>query len=911
MPLSSGSRLGPYQIEDLLGAGGMGEVYKARDTRLDRTVAIKVLPSGFSNDPALRQRLEREARAVSALDHPNICALYDIGAENGVDFIVMQYLPGETLAARLARGPLSVEETCRFGAQIADALSAAHRRGIVHRDLKPGNIMMGRDGVRLLDFGLAKHHEPLAASAGAKTMTTPLTGAQTIVGTLQYMAPEQLQGREIDPRTDIFAFGGVLYEMITGRRAFEGDSSAGLITAIMTGRRAAIASLVPSAPPPLTRIVDRCLAADPEERWQSAGDLAYALRSLRQDSGETAMPVIAPRRRLNARLLGLAALLLVSGVTAAVVLMPSSRAVSEAPMEVRLSIVAPAGLELAGDAADFDPDFALSPDGTRMAFVAVGPSGGRSLWVRELASVTPREIAGTAGARRPFWSPDGKSVGYLTDAGLTRIAPESGSSHVITSNVTPSPNAAAAWMPDGRVIFEAAVPGAGTRRKALFIVHERGGRAEALPGGNVVPNEQAQRFPATLPDGRHYLYLSWTTEPTERGIYLGAVDSDRRTLLVKTGFRPAFIAPDLLVYVRDRTLVAQRFSLNEARLEGDPMEIASGVALEAIPGQATFAVSPNGVIAYRSRNREIASELRWIDRRGRVEEIFDSATDITVSLGHDGRRVALARVNNARHDDGRFPSNVWLLDMPRRVLSRFTLDSASTDENPTWSPDGSRIAYATHRGSGLAEVLVQGAGGSPGERVVASGPQNFHPIDWSMDGTLLLHAYATGTGADDLDLYTLGPDAAAAPRPLVVAPASQAQGQFSPDGRWVAYTSNESGQLEIYVRARNGSDSRSQISSDGGGQPRWRGDGRELYYVSLTGALTAVPLTVEKDHLTAGRPVTLFTEPSLRTNNNLFFYGGAAGYDVTPNGQRFLVNRMIREPGSGPIHVVVNWKRRN
>jgi dipeptidyl aminopeptidase/acylaminoacyl peptidase len=462
-----------------------------------------------------------------------------------------------------------------------------------------------------------------------------------------------------------------------------------------------------------------------------------------------------------------------------------------------------------------------------------------------------------------------------------------------------------------RVIFEAAVAGAGTRRKALFIVPERGGTAEALPGGSVVPNEQAQRFPVTLPDGKHYLYLSWTTEPADRGIYLGAVDSDRRTLLVKTGFRPAFIAPDLLVYVRDRTLVAQRFSLAEARLEGEPMEIASGVALEAIPGQATFAVSPSGVIAYRSRNREIASELRWIDRRGRVEEIFDSATDIAVSLGHDGRRVALARVNNTRHDDERFPSNVWLLDMPRRVLSRFTLDSASTDENPTWSPDGSRIAYATHRGSGLAEVLVQQAGGSPGERVVASGSQNFHPIDWSIDGTLLLHAYSTGTGADDLDLSTLGPEPAATPRPFVVAPGSQAQGQFSPDGRWVAYTSNESGQIEIYVRSRSGSDARSQISSDGGGQPRWRGDGRELYYVSLTGAVMAVPLTVEKDHLTPGRPVTLFTELSLRTNNNLFFYGGAAGYDVTPNGQRFLVNRMIREPGAGPIHVVVNWKRRN
>jgi Tol biopolymer transport system component len=909
MPLSAGSRLGPYQIEDLLGEGGMGEVYKARDTRLDRSVAIKVLPSAFADDPTLRQRLEREARAVSALDHPNICALYDIGSENGLDFIVMQYLQGETLAARLERGPLSVGETCGMGAQIADALAAAHRRGIVHRDLKPGNIMIGRDGVRLLDFGLAKHHDAIGLSPDDKTVATPLTGARTIVGTLQYMAPEQLEGRTIDPRTDIFALGAVLYEMLTARPAFDGDSSASLITAIMTGRRAPISTLAPTAPQPLARIIERCLAPDPDDRWQSASDLAYALRSVRQNSEEGAIAAAAPRSHAKFGWRAAAAGILIAAVIAAVAFL-SSRQLTPPRREIRLSIVPPSGLEFAADAADFDPDFALSPDGTRVAFIGVAADGKRSLWVRDLDLVVPREIAGTTDARQPFWSPDGAFIGYITRSGLTRIPSDGGSPISIPGSVSPSRNANAAWTFDGRIVYEAPAPGAlGARAKALFVVSEGGGTATQLVAQAPVATEQAQRYPVPLPDGRHFLYLSWTSDPAERGIYVGTLDTGERKLLVKTGFRAEFIAPDLLVYIRDRAIVTQRFDVDEARLIGEPQHIAAAVALEAIPGQATFAVSRAGVIAYRSRERDVASELRWVDRSGRTEETFEPAADITVSLAPDGRRVAIARLDNSRLDDERFPSSVFLLDLPRRVQSRFTLGSGTTNENPIWSPDGSRIAYATHRGSGLAEVIVQRPGANGDTQVVATGGSNFHPIDWAEDGTLLLHSYATGTGADDLDLYTLEPGASAAPKPLIVAAGSQAQAQFSVDGRWIAYTSDESGQSEVYVQARGGGDSRVQVSSDGGGQPRWRGDSRELFYVSLTGTVMAVPLEVENGEPRPGRPVTLFAEPSLRTNNNLFFYGGAAGYDVTPDGQRFIVNRMTREPGAGPIHVVLNWQR--
>ena len=904
MTLSGGARLGPYVIEHLLGAGGMGEVYKARDTRLDRTVAVKVLPSAFSDDPTLKQRLEREARAISALDHPNICALYDIGSESGTDYIVMQYLTGETLGARLQRGPMSAGEVCTIGAQIASALAAAHRHGIVHRDLKPGNIMIGRDGVRLLDFGLAKQQGAVFTSD--ETATTPLTGARTIVGTLHYMPPEQLEGRTVDSRTDIFALGAVLYEMATGRRAFDGDSTASLIAAIMTGRRAAIATVAPAVPPSLAKTIDRCLEPDPEDRWQSAGDLAYALRNVEPTSGLTtaATPVSPSRMRPFGWVV--AGGLVVAAVVAGVALM-SWRRTPQQSMEVRLSVVPPAGVELLGDAANFDPEFAVSPDGTRIAFVAVGDSGNASIWLRELSSVTAREIGGTAGARRPFWSPDGSAIGYVTPAGLARVSPAGGASTEIPATVTPNIDSNSTWTPDGRIIYEAPAS-QGAKNVSLYIVPVSGGTATRLTEPAPEQGEQSQRFPVALPDGKHFLYLSWTVDAAERSIYLAPIERGPRMRLVRSGFRPSFIAPDLLVYARDRTIVAQQFSVTGGQVTGEPVPIASGVALEGIPGQAAFMASPSGVFAYRSREREVSSELRRIDRTGRPEEIFEAGTDISVSLAPDRQRVALGRLNTSRLDADRFPSNVWLMDLPRRVVSRLTLDSTVTDENPTWSPDGTKVAYARHQASGLAEVLVQASDGTGAPRVVASGPLNLHPIHWAVDGTLLLHAYATRTGNDDLDLYTLAPGASS-PTPLIEAPMLQAQGQFSPNGDWVAYTSDESGQLEVYVRSRSGSESRAQISSNGGAQPRWRGDGRELFYVSAAGDVMAVPLTMKGSALTPGRPITLFNEPSLKTNNSLFFYGGAAGYDVTPDGKSFFVNRLIRAPGPGPIHVVINWRR--
>jgi Tol biopolymer transport system component len=889
----------------------MGEVYQARDTRLDRTVAIKVLPSTFANDPVLRQRLEREGRAISALDHPHICSLYDVGAENGVDYLVMQHVTGETLAERLARGPMPAGEVCVSGAQIADALAAAHARGIVHRDLKPGNVMLTREGVRLLDFGLAKHYAAAPATDLTMAGVAPLTAERTIVGTLHYMAPEQLEGRELDPRADIFALGAVLYEMLSGGRAFEGDSSASVIAAIMNGVRTPLVERAPMAPPALVRLIDRCLAVDPRDRWQSAGDLAYALRDAAGGSSASnaAIPAAVTPRRRSWLPMGVP---IAAGLAIAALgwlWRPGADAGAGAVPELRLSIVPPQELNFTFDAADVDPDFALSPDGRQIAFVAIDQAGGRRLFVRDLASTIPRELAGTTGARSPFWSHDGQIVAYLTASGINHLRVDGGAPQLITASVRPASNASATWMSDGRIIYEASVVREGPDAKGLFVIPSGGGTAERLPPTPGSADEQAQRYPLALPDGRHFLYLSWTPDPAERGIYLGTLDSTARTLLVHTGFRAGFAAPDTLVFVRDRQLFAQRVSIADGRMLGEPRRLVSGLALEGIPGQATFDVAPAGPVAYRTRSRQFSSELRWFDRGGASEEVLGSRSDITVALAPDGRRVALGRLDVSSPDEERFSANLWLLDLPRRVVSRFTLDAATIDENPVWSPDGTEIAYAVHQASGLADVRVRSTTGSAPSRVRAQGILNFHPIHWARDGTLLLHAYATGGGADDLDLYIAGAEPEATPQPFLVMQGSQAQGQFSPDARWIAYTSNESGQLEVFVRPRDGRNLQWQISAAGGAQPRWRGDGREIFYVSLDGTLTAVPVALSTDEVIAGVPVPLFTEPTLRRNNNVFYYGGAAAYDVTPDGKRFLVNRLTREPTGGPIHLVLNWPR--
>ncbi|MEX2270227.1 MAG: protein kinase [Vicinamibacterales bacterium] len=914
MSLSAGTRLGPYEIVGPLGAGGMGEVYRARDTRLARTVALKVLPDALSGDPTLRARLEREARAVSSLDHPHICALYDIGSEAGVDFLVMALLEGESLGARLARGPLPLEDAIEIGAQIASALAAAHRRGIVHRDLKPGNVMLtksaagasGAPHARLLDFGLAKQGESLAGDAQSRTMTMPLTAERTIVGTLYYMAPEQLEGADVGARTDIFALGLVLYEMVAGRRAFEGASSASLIAAILTAQPTPLMAAAPLAPPSLDRLVRRCLAKHPDDRWQSAADVAWELRHLHEHQPAAAgvkLPAPANRRRW---IFGSAAAALILSMAGAY--RAGLSGAPPAPDEVRLSMLPPDGhaLDTSAAANDFDPQFAVSPDGDSIAFVAINSAGRSQLWVRRFGSGTARLLEGTDQATRPFWSPDGQYIGYASPTGLMKVPIEGGGPQTIAQSGGNIYRSNGTWGKSGMVMFDR---GAAVSPGDLMMVPAAGGAPVSVPHGDA-PAAAGQRYPTWLPDGRRFLFVSWASNPSERAIYLGSLDSPKRIFLVKSGFR-AFYARGYLLYVRDRMLVAQRFSLESGALTGEPIPVVDGVALEQIPGQSMISVSSIGAIAYRSRTTDLATELRWFSRKGAAGSVLAAAgTDITVSLSATSGRALITRLLPHARADERLPANIWLVDLLRGVLTRATLDASQTDENPVWSPDGAEFAYAAHIGGGLAEVRVQSTADPGRVRVVASGPDNFHPIDWSSDGKhLLLQRYATAIGADDMDLWVLGMAGGGRPAPYLARPYVQGQGQFSPDGRWVAYMSDESGRPEVYVEPFPARGGRTQISADGGAQPRWRADGRELFYIGLNGEVMAAPVEIRAGSLSSGTPSMLFTERSLRISNSAFFYGGAANYDVTRDGQRLLINRLVREPSVGPLQIVLHALR--
>ncbi len=868
MTLAAGTRLGPFEIVAPLGAGGMGEVYRARDTRLERTVAVKVLPSHLSASPESRQRFEREAKTISQLSHPHICALYDVGREGETEYLVMEYLEGDTLSDRLAKGALPLEQTLRYGVEMADALDKAHRQGIVHRDLKPGNVMLTKSGAKLLDFGLAKAMAPAGPRGSLTSLPTQqgLTQEGTILGTFQYMAPEQLEGKEADARTDIFAFGCMLHEMATGRKAFSGASQASLISAIMTGETPSIASVQPMSPPLLDRVARKCLAKDPEDRWQNAADLGSELKWIGEGGSQAGVPApVAVRRRSRERFAWAAALLAAAAV--AWMLGLRSRPPNAAP--IRLSLPAP-------EKTNFGPGSALSPDGRSLVFVATQGEK-RSLWLRLLSGFEARPLSGTDGAVNPFWSPDNRFVGFFADAKLKTIEVATGAVKSLCDMTALEPFSAGSWNKEGVIVFS---PDA---HSPVYRVSAAGGVPTQVTELGKAQKEGAHLFPEFLPDGRHFVF--WVLGGEKDGIAISSLDSKEKKLLIPRASRAVYAPPGFLLFVQGETLMAQPFDAARLRLSEEPLPIAERV-------DWYFSTGSHGLLAYRSGAID-ARQLRWFDRSGReLAKVGKPGDYWEPSLSPDGTRLALGIGEYTPVGD------IWLLELARGSFSRLT-PHPNDDVTPVWSPDGKEIAYSSNP-NGHFDLYKKDAGGAGGEELLFLSSKDKFPGDWSRDGKYLI--YYDIDPKTKSDLWVLPISGERKPTLFLQTEFNETNGVFSPDRRWVAYNSDESGAMEIYVRPFPPSRGKWQVSTAGGGQPAWRSDGRELYYVAPDRKIMAVEVKPGGD-FSAGLPMALFEAP-IRIEG---ITESHSAFAVSADGRRFLVNAIAEEAAHVPITVVVDW----
>ena len=891
MPLPAGTKLGPYDIESPLGSGGMGEVYRARDTRLNRSVAIKVLPTHLSGQPEARQRFDQEARAISALNHPHICHLYDVGSQDGVSYLVMELLDGESLAERLRRGPLPLEQMLRYGAEIAEGLQAAHRSGVVHRDLKPGNIMLTKAGAKLMDFGLAKGlmqaNKPTSdltvnlTSRGA----VPLTAQGTIVGTFEYMSPEQVEGKETDARSDIFSLGAVLYEMVTGKRAFEGKTMGSVAAAILEKEPEAMTTISPMTPPGLQHVVQGCIAKDPDSRWQSAADIVRELQWIGGTGSQTGSPVLhAPSRRWRERAVwGTAVVVLLAACLGAWL--------SRAPTHVlRASLLAPAGAtyDLMGD---FSGPPALSPDGTRLVFAAHSGKEPDVLWVRKLDGAV-QKLAGTEGAYCPFWSPDSRFIGFFGPGKLSKIP--AGGGPVIA--LADAPNArGGAWGKENVIVY------APDYRGSLMRVNAAGANVTAPVTKIDASKHTTHRWPVFLPDGRHFLFLATShtgANSEQNGVYLASVDNDRTKLVLASDSQAQYAAGYLLFH-QQRAVVAQKFDVARGTLSGEQQIVVSNVQYDSGTWHTTFTATDDGLFVYEPGSSGISADygLIWTDRTGKsLGTVLEHTAFKGMKLSPDGKRLVVAL--------GDPLIDIWVFDLEHGTKTRMTFDPATHIE-PAWSPDGQKVVFMVQNGSriqsgstlharlasggGQDEVLLE----NRGEPMTVSWPQ------MSADGHFLVYQQQNGPSGTSVWAMPLTGDRK--PFELVKPESPDGMVTFSRlsfDGRWLAYSLRDSGREEIYVTSFPSGRGRWQVSSDGGTFPVWRRDGKEIFYIGFDGKLHAVDTIPGKENFAAGRSQTLFD----MRNASPFF----APYDVSPDGRRILVAVPLTSE-SEPLVLVSDW----